>query len=1004
MVSQCSPPLFVELFAGRGALSKAASQAGLRVVSVDHEVVQPLAPIVPLDLTSSSGVAILWDILSSPGLAAVHLGLPCGTSSRARELPLPKSLRLAGVPEPPPLRSAEHPLGLPGLGLHHQRRVDSANALYKLAVEVILWCHAKNIAVSIENPANSWLWAVLVRLALQHSEEAARALTALHMVQFHACCHGSTRRKHTGWLSTKGVFEALQATCNNDHPHEPWGVRWQAGSWVFDTASEAHYPMLLAQRAVACLVKYFQTKGLAIPRTLRLHDKSTAVQGKQNKRHRALVPEYHHTVTQAADAEPPAFSKVLPPHFQGDEQRDEEAEGQKTDSATSVKYGIFHTPKQFVSRAKRVQHPMDSVDHLEAVTKFALDFNFRFPGHVVRLERRKNLLQARLLAARLAEDEKSLHDSLPGPLQKVLQDKKLLVWKALLEKYEYDDMGVVPFMFEGVRLVGMHDTPSCYPPLLKPATLTGDDLVASSVWRRKAILGRVGTSDPAHIAHLEETAKEELLMGFLEGPFQTEAEVSAHLGRSDWCVVRRFVLVQGAELKLRPIDDCLEAQINHAFTVSSYLKLQDVDYIAGLALQIAERVCSQRDGPGVEPWVGKCLDLSKAYKQMAVHPSDRHLAVIFYHDSGGLPKFFVANALMFGSTAAVFSFNRVSRSLWFLINKMLVVPCGVFYDDYPMFSPASLADDADQSTSALLDLLGWRHAKTGVKSAPFKDKFQVLGCSLDVGAILNGLITLENKPGRIDRLIALLQQIREEGRLSKHQGQVVHGLMRYACGFFSGKFLHQVCAEILALSLSGQRKGPSEISSFCDYAVRMLGEARPRQIRVDYEKRPVLFFTDGSLEGSFAGLGAVVIDLASNRSWVCKGEVPPHLLQPWRVLIGEHLICQIELYAMVLIRLQFMELLRHRHSIWWVDNDAARFCTIKGLSPSPSMRALVREFYAVDGQFPSYSWIERVPSKSNVSDGPSRNDCTEALQILGIDVVTELRHPEDLVSRLTKLS
>jgi len=32
-------------------------------------------------------------------------------------------------------------------------------------------------------------------------------------------------------------------------------------------------------------------------------------------------------------------------------------------------------------------------------------------------------------------------------------------------------------------------------------------------------------------------------------------------------------------MKLRPIDDCLEAQINHAFTVSSYLKLQDIDYI-----------------------------------------------------------------------------------------------------------------------------------------------------------------------------------------------------------------------------------------------------------------------------------------------------------------------------------------------------------------------------------------------------------------------------------------
>ena len=116
MVSQRTP-LFVELCAGKAAFSKAALQAGLRVVSVDHEVAQPFAPIVSLDLTSASGTRILWDIMKAPGLAAVHLGLPCGTSSRARELPIPKAMRDAGVPEPPPLRSALHPLGIPGLAL-----------------------------------------------------------------------------------------------------------------------------------------------------------------------------------------------------------------------------------------------------------------------------------------------------------------------------------------------------------------------------------------------------------------------------------------------------------------------------------------------------------------------------------------------------------------------------------------------------------------------------------------------------------------------------------------------------------------------------------------------------------------------------------------------------------------------------------------------------------------------------------------------------------------------
>ena len=125
------------------------------------------------------------------------------------------------------------------------------------------------------------------------------------------------------------------------------------------------------------------------------------------------------------------------------------------------------------------------------------------------------------------------------------------------------------------------------------------------------MVGRGNQAGPSHVEHLESTALEELQMGFMEGPFFKEAEVTEHLGREDWCVVRRFVLVQGAEMKLRPIDGCLEAQLNQAFTVTSYLKLQDIDYIAGLTLRIAERLQSGHGGPAMEQWLGKCLDLRR---------------------------------------------------------------------------------------------------------------------------------------------------------------------------------------------------------------------------------------------------------------------------------------------------------------------------------------------------------------------------------------------------------
>ena len=119
-------------------------------------------------------------------------------------------------------------------------------------------------------------------------------------------------------------------------------------------------------------------------------------------------------------------------------------------------------------------------------------------------------------------------------------------------------------------------------------------------------IGRSVPADPTHVEHLEITAAEELQLGCLEGPFNTEAEVTDYLGRDDWCAVHRFVLVQRAEMKLRPSDDCLGAQLNHAFTVTLYVKLQDIDYITGLALMIAEHLTQSNAGPGVETWLGKC--------------------------------------------------------------------------------------------------------------------------------------------------------------------------------------------------------------------------------------------------------------------------------------------------------------------------------------------------------------------------------------------------------------
>lgn len=1015
------PPLCVELFAGKATLSRALIQSGFEVLSIDHVSDSPMAPIVVLDLTTSSGQTILWEILASDRLFSAHLGLPCGTSSKARERPVPERLRRMGVPSPKPLRSAEYPMGVPQLSELDRLKVEKANVLYQLGLEVVLYLTKRGIIVSVENPFGSWLWAVFIRLTLTKSLEDKRIYNSLEMVQFHSCCHGSKRRKDTGWLSTPGVYTELNAVCQNDHPHEPWGVSWQFGQWRFDTSTESAYPTLLAQRAAACLVKRATSDGLTLHPCVRLHDLATASTGKQTKKHKPLILEYHHFSTQAKNLPIPDGAKILAPHLGGVSEEvastndissadklkladQNKCPDDKLKLADQNKLGHFHSPKQFISRAKVAQHPMDSTEHLEDATLFSIQYNLQHSHELIKLERKKNLLQAKLLAKQLESDERKLHESLNGSMQKVLDGKRLLLWKQLLIKYNYDDMAVCDFMFKGVPVVGCHDTPSCYPELLKPATLTESDLQTSAVWRRKAILSKVHQADPSHIDHLLEATQEELDLGFLEGPFHTEHEVSSFLGRDDWSVIRRFVLVQGAEMKLRPIDDCLEAQLNFAYTSSSYLKLQDVDYIAGLALRLADAVQKGKQSAGSGEWLGKCLDLSKAYKQLAVLPEHRYLAVIFFHDHDGQPRFYVANSLMFGSTAAVYSFNRVSRSLWFLLNKMLLIPCGVFYDDFPMFSPSELAEDADASASLLLDMLGWRHARTGPKGKPFANTFQVLGCQLDLRHLAHGKIVLENKQGRLERIFNQLEAIRSRGCMSLHESQVLHGLLRYSSGFFSGRHLQQVCLELVQLGVSRGLQTGGRLEEFCIYAEKALSACQPKVLSASDEKRPILIFTDASWESGHGGLGAVVIDLSTHDRFVFSGEIPSVLRDIWVRQLGDHIICQLELYVMVAIRWRLKRLLSGRRVIWWVDNDAARFALIKGQSLSHSMNLLVRKFFDADASDSSFGWIERVPSYSNVADYPSRGKPELACELLGLESSETFLHPDDLVASLVEES
>ena len=177
-------------------------------------------------------------------------------------------------------------------------------------------------------------------------------------------------------------------------------------------------------------------------------------------------------------------------------------------------------------------------------------------------------------------------------------------------------------------------------------------------------------------------AWKKLQRGFLEGPF-TEAQLTQRLGSDQWSLTKRFCLYQGEEKKIRVIDNYRDSGINSAYASSSYLSLQDTDFIVGM-LRFMLVVCARRDrvvvplssGETLEGdwdsamqlqpnWLGRCVDLSKAYKQVPIHKDSLKHGVLGFTCRPRAGSCLLPARFLGASSAVVFLQQNQQESLAF---------------------------------------------------------------------------------------------------------------------------------------------------------------------------------------------------------------------------------------------------------------------------------------------------------------------------------------------------
>ena len=142
--------------------------------------------------------------------------------------------------------------------------------------------------------------------------------------------------------------------------------------------------------------------------------------------------------------------------------------------------------------------------------------------------------------------------------------------------------------------------------------------------------------------------------------------------------------------------------------------------------------------------MGKTFDLSKVYKQLAVLPEHQVHAVVVFPVKGAW-RFYKSISLPVGCTGSVYGFVRVSQAIWFVISKTLHCITSHHFDDFPTLVCTEGCKVLTPAFSAILDLLGWEHAKEGDKVLGFAAAFDLLGVTSDLCSAPQGVLKIMNK-------------------------------------------------------------------------------------------------------------------------------------------------------------------------------------------------------------------------------------------------------------------
>ena len=956
-----------------------------------------------------------WDILRGKDVFTMHGALckdfhtashthfapNCATFSRARERPIP------GVDSPPPpLRSTEHPEGLEWVfakGGSLARKVTLDTRMADLSAQTCWDFAQEGKTFTLEHPDGS------IARQLKSWQKLEKA-PGVKVTRYHACMFNPCKRRKRQVLihNVPGLEEFIARVCMNERCctrtgacHLSWKPSVENGRVLsFRTGEEREYPEEFCGSLARGISSYYSKKGNALnflevfsgpnaPLTVAVAECLGVPNPKpfeQSKGEKGITTEFR-TLGDLSSG----LTHLNSPEFHCREDGEYHQPLVESNSyrlaaveaGRQPSYGKrnplipdgFNCPGRHFRTAKGLKHPFQEEQVIKDDHRIALN-SLRSKGFSISEWRLKQLARIKSLVDSSKYRQAKENESSSWTCKKLGAKAQTVAMKVLQEQFGIEDRFVPEACLRGLPIVGKASCSPFFEPFEVPPQISEKEFYEAMSRRNEDLIERVGFMGKKGGLQLADAifkkTQKEVAAGTMGPPHDQAFYHKKYKGVFN--VVPSFGLEQGVDEsgqpKYRRIDDHSAAANNLVAHRLQKVPMTMVDYVAAL-IKFLYSGLNCRLSLATE-------DMKSAYRQVALLPEHVRFAITaVYNPSSDSVELYEMYGQPFGAGHAVPNFCRIAEWIGRLLTRCFHIAVDHFFDDFFVVEPTSTIQVAIFCIRETFKALGF--TLDAEKSQQPSEVVAILGVLFNTASLKDQRsLCVEAKESRVRNLIISIDSVLSKGFLTQTLCASIVGKFNFLCSTLFGK-VGRCCTTTLRKIQYGNHATvmvTTPLRRSLKLMKFLLTTSPSRRLRV-IDESPILLYTDASdVPGRSPQqvLGAFLFNPVSSSLSYTSCEVSAELVSSW--LPRKSYMGQLELLATVLALSTWSRTLQERHVILFVDNDSAASGLVKGYSPQLDSGAIIGQFWLSVAEQKLSVYIDRVESKSNPSDGPSRLDYT----------------------------